>query len=391
MNTKSNITKHIKSALILENGTIFEGYSIGKRGTTVGEVCFNTAMTGYQEAISDPSYAGQILTFTFPHIGITGANNIDIESKTPYLRGIIFKTFPFEESNWRASFSINEWLKSKNIIGLCGIDTRRLTMLIREEGAPKGVITSSYTNSCNLNKYVRKANKWKGLTGMDLALSVTCKEPYIFKNEFENDIPIKRNTPKMTGSIVVIDYGCKTNILRLLFRQGFKIIVVPADYSAENILKYKPDGVFLSNGPGDPEATSKYAAPIIRKLINKKIPMFGICLGHQILSISLGAKTKKMHHGHHGINQPVKNLKNNRVEITSQNHGFVVDRNSLPDNIIETHTSLFDNVIEGIKIKNRPIFSVQFHPEASPGPHDSNYLFEHFTKNILKNKSKKNA
>ncbi len=387
------ISKYIypKAALVLENGAIFEGQSIGASGTTIGEICFNTAMTGYQEAISDSSYAGQILTFTFPHVGITGTNNVDIESKKIQLKGVVFRERPTTASNWRSNNNLNEWLKKNNTIGICSIDTRSLTFMVRNQGALKGLIVSDYKNSNKLSSYVNDAKKWSGLVGSDLAKNVSCKKPYVWneKNTFRVNKNITDSEER--AEIVAIDYGCKNTILSILSSKNLKITVVPANYPAKKILDLKPNGVFLSNGPGDPYATGKYAVSIIKDLIQSKVPIFGICLGHQLLCLALGAKTKKMHHGHHGVNQPVKRNFSNKVEITSQNHGFVVTRDSLPLNVKESHTSLFSNIVEGIEVKNKKIFSVQYHPEASPGPNDSYYLFDLFKKHIVnfKRKNKK--
>ena len=362
--------KPISGKLILEDGTIFTGIKIGYKGSSVGEVCFNTSMTGYQEIITDPSYAGQIINFTFPHIGNVGTNFDDNESHKSFTKGVIINCDISDPSNFRSIQHLDAWLKKKKIPGLCNVDTRALTNKIRNDGALKGGITDKI-NKNDLKIFKKEIKKWHGLNNLDLALEVTCKE-----------IKILNKNPKSKLKIVAIDYGVKQNILNCLHNLNANIVVVPATTPSSVILSYKPDGVFLSNGPGDPKATGKYAIPIIKELISHNLPIFGICLGHQLLSIALGAKTKKMFQGHRGANHPVKNIENSKVEITSQNHGFEVSRKSIPKNVKVTHVSLFDNGIEGIQHKNKKLFSVQYHPEASPGPHDSNYLFEKF-KNLM--------
>ena len=376
---KSNITNFSKASLILENGDIFSGIGIGKRGKTVGEVCFNTSMTGYQEAITDPSYSSQILMFTFPHIGITGTNIEDIESKKIFLNGVIFRSISYNFSNWRGVETLNNWLLKNNVIGISNINTRDLTIKIRKLGALKATIVNGIDSQCNNKELLKTTKKWSGISNLDLAKKVTCKNSYIYKN-------IRKS--KNVVDIVAIDFGCKKNILDILTKNNFRITVVPCTFSFKQIMQYKPAGVFLSNGPGDPFATSKYALETIKQIIKKKIPTFGICLGHQLLALALDANTKKMHHGHHGVNQPVKNTLTNKIEITSQNHGFMVEKHSLPKNLKISHVSLFDNIIQGIEHKSKPFFSVQYHPESSPGPHDSKYLFDKFKKLIM---SKKNA
>jgi carbamoyl-phosphate synthase small subunit len=370
------------AVLVLADGTVLEGHGLGATGHAVGEVCFNTAMTGYEEILTDPSYAGQIITFTFPHIGNVGTNEEDIETvnlaATPGARGVILRAAITAPSNYRATRHLDQWLKSRGIVGLCGIDTRALTALIREKGMPNAVIAHAPDGAFDLDALKREACAWPGLVGMDLVPMVTSGQRFTWDE-----------TPWEWGSgygrqdrpayhVVAIDYGIKRNILRQLAGKGCKVTVVPAQTSAEDILALAPDGIFLSNGPGDPAATGEYAVPVIRKLIDSGIPTFGICLGHQMLGIAVGAATMKMHQGHHGANHPVKDLTTGKVEITSMNHGFAVDRASLPANARETHVSLFDGSNCGIALKDRPVFSVQYHPEASPGPRDSHYLFARF-------------
>jgi carbamoyl-phosphate synthase small subunit len=369
--------------LVLADGTVLEGFGLGATGTAVGEVCFNTAMTGYEEILTDPSYAGQIITFTFPHIGNVGTNEDDIETvnlaATPGARGVILRTTITEPSSWRATRHLDQWLKSRGIIGLSGIDTRALTSLIRQNGMPNAVISHEPTGEFDLAALGAEARQWPGLVGMDLVPMVTSAQRFTWDE-----------TPWQWGQgfgrqdspgfhVVAIDYGIKRNILRMLAGAGCRVTVVPAQTSAAEILALEPDGVFLSNGPGDPAATGKYAVPVIRTVIDSGVPTFGICLGHQMLGIAVGGRTVKMHQGHHGANHPVKDLGTGKVEITSMNHGFAVDRDSLPANARETHVSLFDGSNCGIALTDRPVFSVQYHPEASPGPRDSHYLFARFT------------
>jgi carbamoyl-phosphate synthase small subunit len=376
--------------LILEDGTVFEGFGLGAESYSVGEVCFNTSMTGYQEIITDPSYADQIINFTFPHIGNVGTNLEDIESDKVWLKGVIFSKEITEPSNYRSLKNLDDWLKKNNVVGICGIDTRALTNIIRKKGALKGTIVNDKSYSKQLNFYLEECKKWGGLNGLDLTLQVCSKNIY----QWEDVALWNKKTGYQTNSqhslnIVAIDFGIKKNILRNFSNLGCKITVVPANTSYETIEKLNPDGVFLSNGPGDPAATSKFAKLCIQNILNKKIPIFGICLGHQLLGHALGCDTKKMHQGHRGANHPVKNLLSNKVEITSQNHGFEIDKQTLPKDIDITHVSLFDGSIEGISSKNAPAFSVQYHPEASPGPHDSNYLFKQFIE-LIKLNAKKN-
>ena len=376
--------------LVLENKTIFRGIGIGYQGTATGEVCFNTSLTGYQEIISDPSYAGQIINFTFPHIGNVGTNNEDQESDKIWTKGVIFNTEITNPSNYRSLRNLNTWLKKNKIVGITGLDTRSLTNFIRDKGAPKGTICNNKKGNFNLKKLLNNSIKWPGLKGLDLAKTVTTKKKYIWQGfkTWKKIIGFQKNKKKVY-KIIAIDYGIKKNILRYFSNFNWEVIVVHCNLQVKEIIKLKPNGIFLSNGPGDPAATGKYAINIIQKLIKENIPIFGICLGHQLLALALKAKTKKMKLGHRGANHPVKNLINNKVEITSQNHGFEIIKESLPKNIEITHKSLFDNCIEGIKLKNKPIFSVQYHPESNPGPQDSHYLFKQFINEVIKNAKKK--
>ncbi len=376
--TKSPAT----GALILSDGTVFFGCGLGASGMAVGEVCFNTAMTGYQEILTDPSYAGQIITFTFPHIGNVGANPQDAETASPAaksgLRGVVMRESVTPPASFRAKTPFDEWLMRSNIIGLSGIDTRALTQAIRETGMPSGVIAHDPEGALDIDAARAQAKSWPGLEGMDLAREVTCARSYASD---ETCWEWSRGFGKMQSPVrhvVVVDFGVKKNILRCLAQRGCKLTVVPAATSAEDILAHRPDGVFLSNGPGDPAATGTYAAPTVKALLASGVPLFGICLGHQILSLALGATTTKMLQGHHGANHPVKDLTTGKVEIVSMNHGFTVTRDSLPKGVVETHVSLFDGTNCGIAVKGKPVFSVQYHPEASPGPQDSAYLFERF-------------
>jgi carbamoyl-phosphate synthase small subunit len=369
--------------LVLADGTVLEGTGFGAAGSAVGEVCFNTAMTGYEEILTDPSYAGQIITFTFPHIGNVGTNEADIETvnmaATPGARGVILAASITAPSNYRATRHLDAWLKSRGIVGLCGIDTRALTALIREKGMPNAVIAHEPSGKFDLEALKKEAREWPGLEGMDLVPMVTSGQRFSW-DETEWDWEAgygRQDNPEF--HVVAIDYGIKRNILRLLAGTGCKVTVVPATTSADDILALKPDGVFLSNGPGDPAATGEYAVPVIKEMIDRNVPTFGICLGHQMLGIALGGKTVKMHQGHHGANHPVKDLTTGKVEITSMNHGFAVDKDSLPGSVEQTHVSLFDGSNAGIALKDKPVFSVQYHPEASPGPRDSHYLFRRFT------------
>jgi len=376
--------------LVLADGTVLEGFGLGAEGTAVGEVCFNTAMTGYEEILTDPSYAGQIITFTFPHIGNVGTNEEDVESVNlaarPGACGVVLHSAITQPSNYRATRSLNDWLKSRGIVGLAGIDTRALTALIRVKGMPNAVIAHARDGQFDLEALKQQAREWPGLVGMDLVPQVTSGQrftwdetPWVWGEGFG-----RQTNPEF--HVVAVDYGIKRNILRLLAGTGCKVTVVPAKTSADDILAMKPDGVFLSNGPGDPAATGKYAVPVIRDVIKSGTPTFGICLGHQMLGLAVGAKTKKMHQGHHGANHPVKDETTGKVEITSMNHGFAVDENTLPKGATQTHISLFDGSNCGIQLDGRPVFSVQYHPEASPGPRDSHYLFKRFTDLMRANK-----
>jgi len=367
--------------LVLADGTVLEGRGFGATGHAVGEVCFNTAMTGYEEILTDPSYAGQIITFTFPHIGNVGTNEDDIETvnlaATPGARGVVLHSAITAPSNYRATRHLDQWLKSRGVIGLAGIDTRALTAFIREKGMPNAVIAHEPSGHFDLAALAREASEWPGLLGMDLVPMVTTGQRFTWQETPWSWDEGYGELREPEFHVVAIDYGIKRNILRQLAGNGCKVTVVPAQTSAADILALKPDGIFLSNGPGDPAATGEYAVPVIRTLIEQK-PVFGICLGHQMLALAVGGKTMKMHQGHHGANHPVKDLTTGKVEITSMNHGFAVDRDSLPENAVETHVSLFDGSNCGLKLKYRPVFSVQYHPEASPGPRDSHYLFAQF-------------
>ena len=376
--------------LVLENRKVFKGIGIGYQGTATGEVCFNTSLTGYQEIISDPSYAGQIINFTFPHIGNVGTNNEDHESDKIWTKGVIFNSEITSPSNYRSFLHLDAWLKKNKIVGITGLDTRNLTKFIRDKGAPKGTISVSKTGKFNINKIINATTKWSGLKNLDLAKEVTTKKNYLWEGfkTWKKQNGYQKNKQK-SFHVVAIDYGIKKNILRYFSDFKCKVTVVPCNTSDEKISSLKPDGIFLSNGPGDPAATGKYAIGIIRNLIKKNFPIFGICLGHQLLGLALGAKTKKMKLGHRGANHPVKNFINDSVEITSQNHGFEIVKEGLPRNLEITHKSLFDGGIEGIRLKNKPVFSVQYHPESNPGPQDSVYLFQEFINNIKKNAKKK--
>jgi carbamoyl-phosphate synthase small subunit len=392
-----NSNKNLKQVnptaiLILENGTCFNGFGFGYEGTATGEVCFNTSITGYQEIISDPSYAEQIINFTFPHIGNVGANKEDHESDKIWTKGIILNSEITDPSNYRSLKNLDHWLKKNKIVGITGLDTRSLTNFIRDKGAPKGTIAFSKTGNFDIKKITNSTNKWSGLKNLDLAQKVSTKKKYVWKGfkTWKKSSGYQKNK-KNSHHVVAIDYGIKKNILRYFSDFNCKVTIVSCKTSAHEILKLKPGGIFLSNGPGDPAATGKYAIKIIKELIKNNMPIFGICLGHQILALALGAKTKKMKLGHRGANHPVKNLVKNSVEITSQNHGFEIIKKGLPKNIEITHKSLFDNCVEGIKLKNKPIFSVQYHPESNPGPQDSVYLFQEFINNMKKNAKKKRS
>ena len=391
INSLKNLQKIDSNAiLVLQNGKFFKGLGLGYQGTATGEVCFNTSITGYQEIISDPSYAEQIINFTFPHVGNVGTNKEDHESDKIWTKGVIINSEITSPSNYRALKHLDDWLKKNKIVGITGIDTRSLTSFIRDKGAPKGTISFSKKSKFNIKNLLRKTHKWSGLKNLDLAEKVSTKKNYVwkgFKTWKKKDGYLKNE--KKSFHIVAIDYGVKKNILRYFSDFNCKVTVVSCKTKALDIMNLKPNGIFLSNGPGDPAATGKYAIPIIKELIKKNFPVFGICLGHQILALALGAKTKKMSLGHRGANHPVKNLVKGNIEITSQNHGFEVIKSNLPKNIQITHQSLFDNSIEGIKLKNKPVYSVQYHPESNPGPQDSVYLFEEFIKSVKKNAKKK--
>jgi carbamoyl-phosphate synthase small subunit len=366
------------AVLVLADGTVFEGHGFGAETSAIGEVCFNTAMTGYQEILTDPSYAGQIVAFTFPHIGIVGTNSEDIESLTPAMRALVVRADAGHPSNWRSLSALDRWLKLHNIPGISGIDTRALTARIRELGMPHGVVAHVSGGRFEVPALIKEARDFPGLEGLDLAKDVTCRQTYAW-----------RETPWQWGvgygeqkhpswRAVVLDYGVKRNILRQLAGLGAAITVLPANATFNDVMRHEPDGVLLSNGPGDPAATGDYAIPTIASLLDRGVPVFGICLGHQMLALALGAATRKMAQGHHGANHPVKDLETGKVEIVSMNHGFTVDGATLPKGVRETHVSLFDGTNCGLALDNRPVFSVQYHPEASPGPMDSHYLFTRF-------------
>ncbi len=366
------------AALVLADGAVFYGRGVGATGTQVGEAVFNTAMTGYQEILTDPSYAGQFITFTFPHIGNVGTNLEDVETVMPAARGLVLRADITEPSNWRASQHLNRWLGSHGLTGIAGVDTRRLTRHIRKTGAANAALCHAPDGRLDIEALQAEARAWPGLVGMDLAKEVTCPQTHVWE---ETAWSLEGGYGWLEAPrrhVVAVDFGAKRNILRCLANLGCKVTVVPANSTAADILRHQPDGVFLSNGPGDPAATGEYAVPAIRGVLESGLPLFGICLGHQMLSLALGATTGKMHHGHHGANHPVQDLGTGKVEITSQNHGFEVLADSLPPHVIPTHVSLFDGSLEGVKVEGQPVFSVQFHPEASPGPHDSHYLFERF-------------
>ncbi|MDX8351375.1 glutamine-hydrolyzing carbamoyl-phosphate synthase small subunit [Cognatiyoonia sp. IB215182] len=373
------------ACLALADGTIFYGMGFGATGETVAELCFNTAMTGYQEIMTDPSYAGQVVTFTFPHIGNTGVNPDDDETADPVADGMVVKWDPTTPSNWRATEELTAWLAKRNRIGMGGVDTRRLTRAIRQQGAPHVALAHNPDGVFDIEALVKKARAFAGLEGLDLAKDVTCAQSYHW-DEMRWAWP--DGFPRQTGpkhKVVAVDFGAKRNILRCLASAGCDVTVLPATATAEEVLALRPDGVFLSNGPGDPAATGRYAVPMIKGVLATEIPVFGICLGHQMLALALGAETIKMNHGHHGANHPVKDMETGKVEITSMNHGFTVDSQTLPAGVIETHVSLFDGSNCGIRVADKPVFSVQYHPEASPGPQDSYYLFERFAEAMAQN------
>ncbi|MCC5974319.1 MAG: glutamine-hydrolyzing carbamoyl-phosphate synthase small subunit [Rubellimicrobium sp.] len=370
---------HPTACLALADGTLFYGHGFGATGQTTAELCFNTAMTGYQEIMTDPSYAGQVVTFTFPHIGNTGTNAEDEETADPVAAGMIVKWDPTDPSNWRATEDLSSWLTRHGRIALGGVDTRRLTRAIRQQGAPHVALAHDPEGRFDLEGLVAAARAFPGLVGVDLAREVSCRQSYRWDEKRWAWPGGHARQTEPRHRVVAVDYGAKRNILRCLASAGADVIVLPATATAEDVLAHDPDGLFLSNGPGDPAATGAYAVPMIRAVLERSsMPVFGICLGHQMLALALGARTVKMNHGHHGANHPVKDLETGKVEITSMNHGFTVDSQTLPAGVIETHASLFDGSNCGIRMTDRPVFSVQYHPEASPGPQDSYYLFERF-------------
>jgi carbamoyl-phosphate synthase small subunit len=385
-------TEKPTALLVLADGTVIEGKGIGATGRVQAEVCFNTALTGYEEILTDPSYLGQIVTFTFPHIGNVGTNDEDIEDLTPAARrgavGVIFKADISEPSNYRAAKHLDQWLKARGIIGMCGIDTRALTAWIRENGMPNAVIAHDANGNFDIDTLKAEAKAWSGLEGLDLAKDASSGQssqwsqtPWVW-NEGYGEL----GADDARYHVVCLDYGVKRNILRLFSGLDCKITVLPATASSEDVLGLKPDGIFLSNGPGDPAATGEYAVPVIQDLLKTDIPLFGICLGHQMLGLAVGAKTAKMHQGHHGANHPVKDHTTGKVEIVSMNHGFAVDASTLPEGVEETHVSLFDGSNCGLRLAGKPVFSVQHHPEASPGPQDSHYLFRRFVNLVRERK-----
>jgi carbamoyl-phosphate synthase small subunit len=378
----SKVVEGATGILALADGTVLQGIGFGHVGEAVGEVCFNTAMTGYQEILTDPSYMAQIVAFTFPHIGNVGTNSEDLEqisgASETAARGAIFRDAPTDPANWRANSDLDGWMKRRGVVGLAGVDTRALTRTIRENGMPHAVIAHSPTGEFDVDVLVARAREWSGIVGLDLAKDASCLQPFTWEEGLWSWPEGYAKLGKRKYEVVVVDYGVKRNILRSLSSIGAHVTVVPASTSAEDILARNPDGVLLSNGPGDPAATGEYAVPEIRKLVDSGKPVFGICLGHQMLALALGAKTVKMDQGHHGANHPVKDLTTGKVEIVSMNHGFTVDRGSLPEPVTETHVSLFDGTNAGLALRDRPVFSVQHHPEASPGPTDSLYIFERF-------------
>lgn len=385
------------ACLVFEDGTVFWGMGFGYQSVASAELCFNTSMTGYQEIVTDPSYAGQIIAFTFPHIGNVGTNSDDQEAEKPIAKGIVVHTKPSAPSNWRSELSFDEWLSKNNVIGLYGIDTRYLAKVIRYQSAPKVTLAYHKNHTLPASELIKKSQRYPAIVGQDLAKSATRFDQtqwqqgrWFWPNGYNKNSHKKTKSQSAETTliqkkprVVAIDYGAKNNTLRCLTEFGCDVIVLPAQANAQDILAHHPQGLFLSNGPGDPAAMSDYAIPTIQRIINDTtIPIFGICLGHQLLALALGGGTVKMNHGHHGANHPVRNNESGRIEITSMNHGFMVDPKTLPQCVIETHTSLFDHSNCGLRVKNRPIFSVQYHPEASPGPKDSFYLFKDFVKSL---------
>ena len=377
-----NIPSGADACLLLADGRLFFGQGIGAVAAGFGEICFNTSMTGYQETLTDPSFAGQIITFTFPHIGNVGCNDEDIETLKPVASGLVLREAITAPSNFRSKSTLSDWLIKYNIAGISGVDTRALTLHIRKAGAQNAVIFRIQESGFGIQakEMLERLREFPDMAGLELAATVTTKKPYEWTEKLWRLTPATGSQPSHAYHVVAIDYGQKLNILRSLAERGCKVTVVPAKTSAEDILNYKPDGIFLSNGPGDPAATGIYSTPILKKLMDSGIPIFGICLGHQLLGLALGGKTEKLAQGHRGANQPVKNLATGAVEITSQNHGFAVVEKSLPANVKVSHVSLFDNTVEGLRVTDKPVFSVQYHPESSPGPHDSQYLFDDFVK-----------
>ena len=371
--------------LLLEDGTAFYGTGFGAETTNVGEICFNTSMTGYQEIMTDPSYAGQIITFTFPHIGNTGTNGDDVETIQPAALGMIVRNDVTQPSNWRQDSHLHSWLKQHGLPGISGIDTRALTRTIRDNGAPKGVLCHRADGQFDLPALQKLVTDWPGLKGMDLASVVSTKKDFTWSTG-SFDLETNSAPDRKEGlHVVAMDFGCKQNILRCLVDAGCIVDVVSASASADDILAHKPDGIFLANGPGDPAATAEFAVPEIKKLIDSNVPIFGICIGHQLLALAMGGSTGKMARGHRGANHPVRDLTTGQIEITSQNHGFCVDPDSLPENVEITHISLFDGSVEGLRHKDKPVFCVQYHPESSPGPHDSRHLFQRFVEMMKAN------
>jgi carbamoyl-phosphate synthase small subunit len=370
------------ASLVLADGTIFRGHGLGMPTEVVGELVFNTAMTGYQEILSDPSYAGQLITFTFPHIGNVGANDEDVEALTCHARGVVLHAPVTDPSNYRAGQRLDRWLERQGLVGIAGIDTRRLTRHLRAAGAQTAALGFDPEHGPDHARLARLAAEWPGLVGMDLASDVSCRQRYAWTGTVWRYPDGHGQADNGRHHVVAVDYGIKRNILRSLTSLGLRVTVVPATTPAEDVLALAPDGVFLSNGPGDPAATGRFAVPEIQKLLASGKPLFGICLGHQMLALALGASTEKMKFGHHGANHPVKDLTTGKVEITSQNHGFAVRPDSLPADVEQTHVSLFDGSLEGLSVRARPVFSVQYHPEASPGPQDSAYLFQRFLRLI---------
>ena len=371
--------------LLLEDGTAFYGTGFGAETTNVGEICFNTSMTGYQEIMTDPSYAGQIITFTFPHIGNTGTNGDDVETIQPAALGMIVRNDVTQPSNWRQDSHLHSWLKQHGLPGISGIDTRALTRTIRDNGAPNGVLCHRADGQFDLPALQKLVTDWPGLKGMDLASVVSTKKDFTWSTG-SFDLETNSAPDRKEGlHVVAMDFGCKQNILRCLVDAGCIVDVVSASASADDILARKPDGIFLANGPGDPAATAEFAVPEIKKLIDSNVPIFGICIGHQLLALAMGGSTSKMARGHRGANHPVRDLTTGQIEITSQNHGFCVDPDSLPENVEITHISLFDGSVEGLRHKDKPVFCVQYHPESSPGPHDSRHLFQRFVEMMKAN------